>query len=50
MGHDECQPDQRLHQAALGLTLPLLNFDGAYLGKISTHGAMVNVNYGIGPL
>ena len=33
-----------------GLTLPLLNFGGAYLGKISTHGSVVNVNYGLGPL
>ncbi len=32
-----------------GLVLPLLNFDGAYLGKISTHGSVVNVNYGLGP-
>jgi hypothetical protein len=31
-----------------GLTLPLLNFDGAYLGNISAHGAMVQVNYGLG--
>ena len=31
-----------------GLVLPLLNFDGGYLGKISTHGSVVNVNYGLG--
>ena len=31
-----------------GLVLPLLNFDGDYLGKISTHGSVVNVNYGLG--
>ncbi len=31
-----------------GLVLPLLNFDGPYLGKISTHGSVVNVNYGLG--
>ena len=30
-----------------GLMLPLLNFDGDYLGKISTHGSVVNVNYGL---
>lgn len=31
-----------------GLVLPLMNFDGAYLGNISTHGNMVQVNYGLG--
>jgi hypothetical protein len=31
-----------------GLVLPLLNFDAAYLGKISTHGSVVNVNYRLG--
>jgi hypothetical protein len=31
-----------------GLVLPLLDFDGAYLGKISTHGSGVNVKYGLG--
>jgi len=39
-----------LIKQSYGLTLPLLNFDGAYLGKISTHGSVVNVNYGLGPL
>jgi hypothetical protein len=31
-----------------GLVLPLLNLGGAYLGNISTHGSVVNVNYGLG--
>ncbi len=31
-----------------GLVLPLMSFDGAYLGNISTHGAMVQVNYALG--
>jgi len=30
------------------LVLPLLNFDGAYLGEISTHGSGVTVNYDLG--
>jgi hypothetical protein len=33
-----------------GLALPLLNFGGAFFGKISTHGSVVKVNYGLGPL
>jgi hypothetical protein len=32
-----------------GRALPLLNFAGAWLGKISTHGSVVNVTYGSGP-
>jgi len=31
-----------------GLALPLVNFDGADVGKISTHGSVVNVNYSFG--
>ena len=35
-------------QQPYGLVLPLQNFDGTYFGNISTHGSMVQVNYGFG--